>query len=232
MEVRIVPVLKDNYSYVIVLQEGAVCIDPSEAGPVLNHLEGNLLAIINTHHHVDHIGGNAELMERFQCPLIAPNDERIPNITTIAHEGEPINIDELHFDVMEVPGHSRTHVAYYCPEHFALFCGDVLFGGGCGRVLEGTMEQMYTSLKKLAKLPHETKVFCGHEYTMKNLEFGLSVDADNPALQKRFAHAQALVTQGAPTIPTTIGLELETNPFLRCSNLEEFTRLRQAKDKL
>jgi len=231
MEVRIVPALKDNYTYVIVLKEGCICIDPSESKPVIDHLQGNLLAILNTHHHADHIGGNEELKVRFQCPLIAPADERIPNVDVIAREGEPIVIHELTFDVISVPGHTRSDIAYYSKEHSALFCGDCLFAGGCGRIFEGTPAQMFESLQKLARLPSETKVFCGHEYTLRNLEFALHLDAENTALQKRYAHNRALINQGAPTIPSTIGIELATNPFLRCADIATFAKLRQAKDQ-
>lgn len=232
MEVRIVPALKDNYAYVIVLKEGCICIDPSRSQPVIDHLQGNLLAILNTHHHADHIGGNQELKARFQCPLIAPADERIPDIDVIAKEGKLIAINELTFDVISVPGHTRSDIAYYSKEHSALFCGDCLFSGGCGRILEGTPEQMFESLQKLAQLPAETKVFCGHEYTLRNLEFALHVDPDDTTIQKRYAHARALVEQDAPTIPSTIGIELETNLFLRCTDIENFAKLRKCKDQL
>ena len=222
---EIVPIgaFKDNYVWT--LREvgpdarAAAVVDPGEARPVLEYLAREkleLVAILATHHHADHVGGIAQLLKKYAVPVYGPRDEPIPTLTNPVSEGDEVSIPALGvtFSVLDIPGHTRAHIAYYGAG--ALFCGDTLFACGCGRVFEGTAEQMYKSLQKLAALPDETKVYCGHEYTLANVQFALRVDPRNPALQERERRSRALREQGRPTLPSTLGEERATNPFLRC----------------
>ena len=229
MQIKQLPALSDNYIYLIECQNGSICIDPGDVKPVLEAVEGGLIAIMNTHHHDDHIAGNAELKRHFECPLIAPDDERIADCDLIAQEGSPLTVDEATFTVFFVPGHTKTHIAFYLPTQKAVFTGDSLFCGGCGRLFEGTPADMLTSLKKLAALPPDTNVYCGHEYTQINLAFAHQLEPDNEKVKKRL--------NSHPMVPSTIAEELETNPFLRAKEvlqmddeLAAFTQLRQLKD--
>ena len=233
--IEIIPILADNYTYLI---DNVLCVDPGDDKP----FKGPLKAILLTHHHADHIAGVSALKERCQCPIIGPDDPRIP-ADTIATPGQDLTIENITFQILSTPGHTKTHISYYAPALKSLYCGDTLFASGCGRLLEGTAQEMLSSLQKIAELPDETLIFCGHEYTLKNLEFALSIEPNNPLLIKRFAHARALRDHNQPTIPTTLELEKETNPFLRChtpelktafatkSDLETFTTLREQKDE-
>jgi len=195
-------------------------VDPGEAGPVNAYLsrEGlTLVAILATHHHPDHVGGIAELVEMTKVPVFGPRDEPIPALTNPVGQGDRVEIPALAatFSVLDIPGHTRAHVAYYGLE--SLFCGDTLFACGCGRVFEGTAEQMLASLSKLAALPDATKVYCGHEYTLANIKFARAVDPDNGVLAAREERATKLRAAGQPTLPSTLGEERATNPFLRCA---------------
>ena len=229
MEIKQLPALSDNYIYLVECQSGAICIDPGEAQPVIDAAQNGLIAILNTHHHQDHIAGNRQLKQRFDCPIIAPDDERIPSCDLIAREGDPLIVDEASFQVLFVPGHTKTHLAFYLPAQNAIFTGDSLFCGGCGRLFEGTAEEMLTSLKKIAALPPSTTVYCGHEYTQTNLAFAHHVEPNNDKVAQRL--------NSHPKVPSTLAEELETNPFLRAKEvlqmddeLEAFTRLRALKD--
>lgn len=233
MEIQLIPALKDNYIYLITWNFHALAIDPGEAAPLLEALEKQKLdfrCILNTHHHSDHTGGNLEVKEKTGCRLIAPEEERIKEVDELAHEGKDLRIDGMDIQVISVPGHTATHVAYYFPEAGWLFAGDTLFTGGCGRLFEGTAEQMLHSLQKLAKLPGETKLFSGHEYTVNNLEFALSVEPDNPDIKTRLEKAKLLRSQNIPTQPSTLEEEKRTNPFLRAASIEDFIKLRKLKD--
>ena len=202
-------------------------VDPGEARPVREYLarEGlTLAAILATHHHPDHVGGIAELVAMAKVPVYGPRGEPIPALTHPVGQGDMVEIPELKapsatrapfFTVLDIPGHTRAHVAYYGLE--SLFCGDTLFACGCGRVFEGTPEQMLASLSKLAALPDETKVYCGHEYTLANIKFARAVDPHNSLLAAREERAKALRAAGRPTLPSTLGEERATNPFLRCA---------------
>src|SRR3954465_12195171 len=217
---EVVPVsaFKDNYVWTLRRGTYAAVVDPGEAGPVLEYLEReklSLAAILATHHHADHVGGIAELRSKYDVPVYGPRGEPIATLTHPVSEGDRVSIPELgvSFSVLDIPGHTRAHVAYYGAG--ALFCGDTLFACGCGRLFEGTAEQMFTSLSKLAALPDDTKVYCGHEYTLANIGFAKAVEPGNRALADRETRDKKLREGGKPTLPSTLGEEKATNPFLR-----------------
>ncbi len=254
MQVYLLPVLNDNYIFLLHNPDTntAIVIDPAIAPPVkakLAELGADLIAILNTHHHWDHIGGNQELLEAFPNLVIyggALDQGRIPHQQIFLNSGDRLDFNGTFgnnpAEVFFIPGHTIAHIGYYFPNSGDLFCGDTLFGGGCGRLFEGTPAQMLNSLQTLAQLPDLTKVWCAHEYTLNNLKFALTVDSQNIALQQRLAAATALRAINQPTIPSTIGLEKQTNPFLGGDRPEiqakvgftdpvrVFTKLRRLKD--
>jgi len=248
------PALKDNYIYLIEADNGELfaAVDPAEALPVAHacsRFERRLTHILNTHHHWDHTGGNLELKDQFGCIVVGAADdaERIPGIDLLVSEAEPPELPGLDdIRVLSVHGHTIGHIAYLVGD--ALFCGDTLFGGGCGRVFEGSMGEMWAALEKLGQLPPETKVYCAHEYTLANLRFARDIDPDNEALRQRISDDTQSRMQQQPTIPSTIGLELATNPFLRVLDADfrkayaakhglsnepvaVFTHIRESKDR-
>jgi hydroxyacylglutathione hydrolase len=196
-----------------------VAVDPGEAGPVETELDrtgSHLAAILLTHHHPDHIGGVARLIERGRVPVVGPDDPRIPVSTRTVRDGERCELPELGltFDILGVPGHTLSHIAFW--GHGALFCGDTLFSAGCGRMFEGTPVQMNASLSRLKNLPPDTAMYCGHEYTAANLKFALTVEPDNRAALDYQAEVRSLREADAPTLPSRIARERQINPFLRC----------------
>jgi hydroxyacylglutathione hydrolase len=219
INVTAIPAFSDNYIWLISTggDECAV-VDPGDAGPVLAALKREslqLACILLTHHHADHIGGVAQLVAASNAAVYGPHDPRIPDQTRSFAEGERVELKALglSFDVIEVPGHTSTHIAFY--GHGCLFCGDTLFSVGCGRLFEGSPEQMQESLDKLAALPPETRVFCAHEYTLSNCDFALQVEPGNRALTRRASAVEAARAAGRMTVPSTLAEELAVNPFLR-----------------
>ena len=220
---EIVPIkaFNDNYVWTLRNKTHAAVVDPGEAKPVLDYLGAEklqLAAILATHHHADHVGGIAELQRHSVpggVPVYGPRGEPIATLTQPVGGGDTVSIPQLgvSFDVLDIPGHTRAHIAYYGAG--SLFCGDTLFACGCGRLFEGTAEQMYASLGKLASLPDDTKVYCGHEYTLANIGFAKTVEPGNDALRRREVRDRKLREAGRPTLPSTIGEEKATNPFLR-----------------
>ncbi|HEY8085377.1 MAG TPA: hydroxyacylglutathione hydrolase [Methylophilaceae bacterium] len=214
-----IPAFRDNYIWMLVHGRNAAVVDPGDAAPVLTYLQQHgltLRAILATHFHNDHIGGIAPLLEHSDAQVYAPQNQVFDFAYTPVKDHDEIVLSTLEttLRVLDVPGHTAIHVAYYGGN--SLFCGDTLFGCGCGRIFDGSCEQLHHSLQKMAQLPGETQVYCGHEYTVDNIRFALSVDPHNNELIQRQTDSQALVAQGLPTLPSTMALEKATNPFLRC----------------
>jgi len=222
LSVLTVPAFRDNYIWLIHNGNHAVVVDPGESASVQAALDKQgltLSAIVLTHRHDDHIGGIAALLQKTRVPVFGPRHET-PTITSVTHpvaEGDSVTIPALplRLKVIDTPGHTLGHIAFYAEAEQWLFCGDTLFAGGCGRIFEGTPKQMAESLAKLAALSDNTLVFCAHEYTLSNLQFALAVEPSNQALQARFEEAKKTREHGKPTVPSTIALEKATNPFLR-----------------
>ncbi|PWF42237.1 hydroxyacylglutathione hydrolase [Massilia glaciei] len=222
LAVLALPALKDNYFWLIHDGVNAAVVDPGDAAPVLAALAAHsltLTAILLTHHHADHIGGVPRLLSHAKVPVFGPANEPIATISVPLAEGALVDVPGLALSlrVLEVPGHTLGHIAYVraTPGANWLFCGDTLFAGGCGRLFEGTPAQMAASLARLAALPDDTQVFCAHEYTLANLAFAAAVEPDNRLLQQRTERESARRAAGQPTLPSSIGLEKQTNPFLR-----------------
>jgi hydroxyacylglutathione hydrolase len=216
-----IPAFRDNYIWLLREGRAAAVVDAGDAAPVVAYLEREgleLSAILCTHHHNDHVGGNRDLLSRWNVPVYGPKNETIPGRTQALVEGDRIVVPGvgLAFSVLDIPGHTAGHIAFV--GEGLVFCGDTLFAAGCGRLFEGTPPQMVSSLDKLAALPEATEIYCGHEYTLANLRFALMVEPASAALQQRQAREQAKRDQGQPTLPSTIGEERATNPFLRAAD--------------
>jgi hydroxyacylglutathione hydrolase len=245
LQVRQFPCLQDNYGFLIRDSEtGAVaCVDTPDADVILRELEksgwGRLDLILNTHWHQDHAGGDAQVQKATGCTIVGPAEvRRIAPLDREVKDGDTVELGAVRFQVIGAPGHTLGHVVYHSPADQIAFVGDTLFAMGCGRLFEGTAEQMWSSLSKLAALPEATRAYCAHEYTLANARFALSVD-DGEAVRRRADEVAAARARGEPTVPTTIGLEKATNPFLRAPELpayagrspaEAFAAARAAKD--
>ena len=214
-----IPAFTDNYIWVFTEGGLAYVVDPGESAPVMNYLREHQLTlggILITHHHADHIGGIDDLLASFNVPVYGPHSMQIPQISHPLSDGQTLTIGSRVFNIMEIPGHTLDHIAYFYDAADPLvFCGDTLFAGGCGRIFEGTPAQMYTSLMALAELPINTRICCTHEYTLSNLKFAQAVEPNNHALADRISRATKLRDANQPTLPSTLQLELDTNPFLR-----------------
>lgn len=224
MKISPIPAFTDNYIWQINNDQEAFVVDPGDAKPVIAFLDENnlkLAGILVTHHHWDHTGGIKDLLEEWPgLPVYGPENDAIAEITHALKDGDTISVLGEHFQIIEVPGHTADHIAYYNEQpkdHDILFCGDTLFSSGCGRLFEGTAAQMYESLAKLKSLPAETLVYCTHEYTEANLNFAQAVEPNNQDIKARIAQVQTLRANNEPSVPTTLGLELRVNPFLRWS---------------
>jgi hydroxyacylglutathione hydrolase len=221
-EIRLFRCLSDNFGVLIHDSEsGATAsIDAPEAGPVEDALKATgwkLTDILVTHHHHDHTGGIEALKKKHRCRVVAPAGEasKIPAVDETVREGDKVSLGKLSANVIETPGHTLGHIAYWFAKEQIAFVGDTLFSIGCGRVIEGDAKMMWNSLKKLRKLPDDTEIYCGHEYTAANIKFALTIDDDNPVLEARATQVGQLLAEGSPTIPVTIGDEKLANPFLR-----------------
>ena len=237
MRVEIIPCLQDNYSYIMIDEEKKIAcvIDPSESSPIINYLEKNkidLKFILNTHHHHDHVGGNKILKEKYKAKVIGFKDdkERIPEIDILVEDNEIWKYQNFEAKIFHIPGHTLGHICFYFFNEDSVFSGDTLFSLGCGKIFEGTYSQMYNSLSKLKKLPIETKIFCGHEYTSQNSKFCILHDKKNQNLKNKIKEIEKKLHKKQPTIPSTIGDELECNIFLRAENIRAFSKLRDLKD--
>ena len=251
MNIEVIPCLNDNYSYLIKDDQTntVAIIDPSEFGPCnkkINQKYKKLDFILNTHHHFDHVGGNTELKKKYGSKILGfeTDKKRIPEIDVLLKDGQEFKIGSLNFKTIFIPGHTSGHIAFYFKKEKVVFTGDTLFSLGCGRVFEGTYQQMFESLNKIKNLPADTKIYCGHEYTKNNLKFGLKFNPNNKHLKDKEKVIETKINGGNPTIPSTIREEIQTNIFLRyedldvknalnlknASDLEVFTKLRELKD--
>jgi hydroxyacylglutathione hydrolase len=237
LEIIRIPVLSDNYVWLVHEPESGetMVVDPAVAEPVLAEAAKRgwtITQIWNTHWHPDHTGGNAAIKEATGCHITGPEAERerIPTLDTFVKEGDTVKLGDVVADVIDVPAHTAGHIAFYIPSEKVAFVGDTLFAMGCGRLFEGTAEQMYDNMRKLEALPDDTKIYCAHEYTQSNGEYALVAEPDNLALKERMAEVLTLRSRGEATVPTTIGQERATNPFMRAASAAELGERRTAKD--
>jgi hydroxyacylglutathione hydrolase len=231
-----VPVLQDNYVWLIHDEESGetAAVDPSVGPPVLEAVEARgwrLTQVLNTHWHPDHTGGNQGIHEATGAHVTGPEEvRRVYQLDRVVAEGDRIKVGRWEAEIWEIPAHTAGHIAVYFAEARAVFVGDTLFAMGCGRLFEGTAEQMHANVQRLAGLPEDVSVYCGHEYTLANARFAATVEPDNAAIAERLRRVEAARERGEVTLPTTIGEERATNPFMRANSVEEFARLRTMKD--
>ena len=237
MKIHIIPCLQDNYSYIIHDQSNnyACVIDPSEAEPIINFVKKNNLKlkyILNTHHHYDHVGGNERLKKEFGSKIIGfkGDKHRIPLIDIELEDQEIWTSNNFEAKIFHIPGHTSGHICFHFYKNNFLFTGDTLFSLGCGRIFEGTYNEMFNSLKVIKNLPEDTLIYCGHEYTKKNAEFCLKYDSNNNELIEKIAQIKKSISKGNPTIPSTLREEITCNIFLKAKDVEMFSKLRDLKD--
>ena len=237
MKIKIIKCLQDNYSYLIIddKNQTACVVDPGESTPIINYLDKskiNLKFILNTHHHYDHVGGNLELKKKYNCKVVGfiGDKNRIPEIDISLEDKQIWKQDNFEAKIYHVPGHTSGHIAFHFFKEKKIFTGDTLFSLGCGRIFEGTHEQMYNSLKKIKSLPNDTEIYCGHEYTLQNSNFCIANDSSNLKLKNKILEINRKLKNALPTIPSTLADELECNIFLKAKDLESFSKLRDLKD--
>ena len=237
MKIEIIKCLEDNYSYLIIDEKKqiACAVDPGEAKPLIKYIENNnikLKYILNTHHHYDHVNGNYELKKRYNARVIGfkGDKDRIPLIDICLEDNEIWKEDNFEAKIYHIPGHTLGHIAFHFFKEKKIFTGDTLFSLGCGRLFEGTYEQMYNSLSKIKKLHKDTEIYCGHEYTLANSKFCLNYDSKNLKLREKIIKIKKKLEKNLPTIPSTLSEELECNIFLKADDLINFSKLRDLKD--
>ncbi|PHS38445.1 MAG: hydroxyacylglutathione hydrolase [Robiginitomaculum sp.] len=236
--ISLFPCLNDNYGFLLVEPDSGLCatIDTPDGAEIDAQLQKRgltLTHILNTHHHYDHVGGNQFLKDKYGATIVGPKADaaRIPGIDIALAGGEVFKFGAYDIHIIDTPGHTLGHCAYYVPDEASVFVGDTIFVMGCGRLFEGTPAQMFDSLSKLAALHQDTKIYCAHEYTLSNAAFAVTAEPDNNDLKRAVTSANALRDKGQPTVPTTVGIELKTNPFMRAKTPEILGEIRAAKDK-
>ena len=236
LEVAAVPVLSDNYVWLIHDPDSGetAAVDPSVSQPVLDAAKARgwaLTQVLNTHWHPDHTGGNQGIKAATGCTITAPAEARkVSPVDRVVAEGDRVTVSGAEAVVWDIPAHTAGHIAYYFERERMIFVGDTMFAMGCGRLFEGTAEQMYSNMQRIAGLPGDVRIYCGHEYTLANARFAQHVEPGNPAISRRLEEVQSLRDDGRITLPTTVEQERETNPFVRSTNVEEFARRRTEKD--
>jgi len=237
MKVEIINCLQDNFSYLIIDEKTRIAcvVDPSEAKPIIDFVESNninLKYILNTHHHYDHVGGNIELKKKYNSYVIGfkGDRDRIPEIDILLDDNQIWKKDNFEAKIYHIPGHTTGHIAYYFFKEKKIFTGDTLFSLGCGRIFEGTYEEMFNSLKKIKTLPKDTKIYFGHEYTLQNSNFCIAYDSENLKLKKKISKIKENLKNGLPTVPTILDDEMQCNIFLKAKDLQTFSKLRDLKD--
>ena len=237
MKIQIIKCLQDNYSYLIIDETNlnACVVDPGESKPIIDFVESNninLKYILNTHHHFDHVGGNIELKKKYNLSVVGfKNDkDRIPEIDILVDDQNIWKKGNFQAKIYHIPGHTSGHIAFHFFREKKIFTGDTLFSLGCGRIFEGTYEQMFNSLKKIKKLPKDTEIYCGHEYTLQNSNFCKVYDSDNLQLEKKIAKIKEKLKNKLPTVPTILDDEIRCNIFLKAKDLQTFSKLRDLKD--
>ena len=238
MKIEIIKCLHDNYAYILIDETTSlsIVIDPSESKPIIDYVEKNKLNlkfILNTHHHFDHVGGNKELKKKYNLKVIGfeGDKNRIPEIDIALSDKEIWRSKNFETKIYHIPGHTSGHVCYHFFKQNILFTGDTLFSLGCGRIFEGTYEEMFSSLQLIKGFPLDTKIYCGHEYTLSNSNFCIIYDKENSALKDKIRLIKKKLDNNLPTMPTTIKEELECNIFLRSKDVKSFSKLRDLKDK-
>ena len=237
MRIEIIKCLRDNYSYLLIDETKNIgcVVDPGEAAPVIKYVESNnidLKYILNTHHHYDHVGGNKELKKKYHSKIVGFKDDkdRIPEIDILVENNQIWRKESFEAKVYHIPGHTTGHIAFHFIKEKKIFTGDTLFSLGCGRIFEGTHEQMFDSLNKIKKLPKDTEIYCGHEYTLKNSNFCLANDPNNSKLKEKILKIKKKLQNNIPSIPTILSDEIDCNIFLKAKDIESFSKLRDLKD--
>ncbi len=237
MKIEIIKCLKDNYSYLIIDEgkEIACVVDPSEAKPIIDYIENSnikLKYILNTHHHYDHVGGNTELKKKYNSKVIGfkEDKDRIPGIDILVENNQIWKEDNFESKIYHIPGHTTGHIAFHFFKEKKVFTGDTLFSLGCGKIFEGTYEQMFNSLNRIKELPKNTEIYCGHEYTLQNANFCLANDTNNLKLKKKITKVKEKLNKNLPSIPTILADEIDCNIFLKAKDVDSFSKLRDLKD--